>query len=72
MDKETNMKEGLKASLQNDADIKCLLTQLYAVCICIWQLGGEISTPCPLLTVQLEALGCIRILAYKSQETWLA
>lgn len=45
MDKETNMNEGLKGNLQNDADTKYLQTQLNAICSCIQQLGGEITTP---------------------------
>lgn len=45
MDKETNMKEGLEGNLKNDADIKCLQTQLNAVCSCTQQPGAKIVIP---------------------------
>lgn len=46
MDKETNMKEGLKGKLKNDADIKCLQTQMHILCSCIQQLTGILCSPC--------------------------
>lgn len=69
MSKETTM----KGKLQDDADIRCLLRQLNVVWSCTQQLGGKtMGFPCPLLTVQLVALGVTRILARGSQEIWPA
>lgn len=43
---ETNMKEGLKGKLKNDADIKCLQPQMHILCSCIQQLTGILCSPC--------------------------